>query len=52
MSDANVGLLSSDCPGKLLGVVGAEAIARAENLRSEAVGLRQEAMALICGIIF
>ena len=52
MSDANVGLLSSVFPGNVLGVDGAEAIVRAENLRSEAVGLRQEAMALICGIIF
>ena len=46
-----MGLLSSVCPGEELGVDGAEAMARAENLRSEAVGLREEAMALICGII-
>ena len=52
MSDAKVGLLSSVCPGEELGVDGAEVMARAENLRSEAVGLREEAMALICGIMF
>ena len=47
-----MGLLSSVCPGEELGVDGGEVMARAENLRSEAVGLREEAMALICGIIF
>ena len=52
MSDANVGLLSSDLPGKVLDVGGAEAMVRAENLRSETVGLRAEATTLICGIIF
>ena len=46
-----MGLMSSVCPGEELGVDGAEVMARAENLRSEAVGLREEAMALICGII-
>ena len=47
-----MGLLSSVCPGEELGVTDAELMARAENLRSEAVGLREEAMALICGIMF
>ena len=48
-----MGLLSSVCPGEELGVGvdGGEVMARAENLRSEALGLREEAMALICGII-
>ena len=47
MSDANVGLVSSVCPAEELGVSDAELRVLVENLRSEDVGRRAEAMILI-----